>query len=93
MVSLNYRASIPRRPTAAPSPAPKVSFEAAPVSAGLSGVVDELPLGLRVTAALPVALIVDATTVLFLLPVGYGVTSTSLEEIEELSTTLELFTA
>jgi hypothetical protein len=91
-VSLAHKASIPRRQIVAPRPAPKVSLDAAPVNAGLSGVgVDELPLGLRVTAALPVALIVDATTVLFLLPVGYGVTSTLLEE--ELSATLELLTA
>ena len=76
-MSLVYKASIARRPTAAPRPAPTVNLDAAPVNAGLSGVVDELPLGLRVTA-LPVALRVGTMTVLFLAPVGYGVALTSL---------------
>jgi hypothetical protein len=87
-MSLLYKASIPRRQTAAPRPAPTVNFEAAPVNAGLFGAVDELPLGLRVTAALPVALKVGATTVLFLAPVGYGVTLAALLELSE--TALEL---
>ena len=73
MLSLVYKASIPSIPTAAPRPAPTVNLDAAPVNAGLSEVVDELPLGLSVVG-LPVALIVGATIVLFFAPVGYGVT-------------------
>jgi hypothetical protein len=75
-----YKVSIPRT-IAAPRPAPTESLEAAPVKGGgLSGVEEAAPLGLNVTLTLapPVALIVGLTMVL-LLPVGYGVTLTTLE--------------
>jgi hypothetical protein len=88
---LVYKASIPKRPTAAPRPAPIVNLDAPPVNAGLSGVVDELPLGLRITA-LPVALMVGATAVLFFALVGYGVALLELSRpaLEISRTALEL---